>query len=585
MQMHPDALDSSKSLSNLRAHWRNRQNWAPRLASEAAQLSAVDMLQRVQARADAAAAATRTSSAGASPRSSAAARRMELGRRVASLAAHTSSEQIEIDRAAIQEGTEVLVFVSELRARLREATEQSRLDTARREELEAADSNRKAVVTRLMRQNGALKKQLDEADSLESQLVTARAEIELARKESTESRVELSAVLEAKAGLEDAMEQQQVEAAQLRAELSAVLEAKAGLEDAVEQQQVEAAQLRAELSAVLEAKADLEDAVEQQQVEAAQLRAELEATGTEESTRLAAEASRELAALHEKLGDQERELDALAAQYEKVSRRAERHKSKSVRAQNEQQRLQDEGAALSFALTKTESDLVEAQHALLEQAAAFRDGEQELAKLQRAHQRLCQDLQQQKELTQQHLAAQDEILAEAERAQAALRAKLLDAQSRAQEDAIASESQLNNMRADVQAQRLAFEEELHEERSQCKALRQQIAGLDEQMAALQNRHATEALAADKRQAQLQQSLDDKVGALNRARSDADAAVALVAEQRAEVARVKKDLEVAKAETVAERSRCASVQDAREEEVARMRAEIEGGHKISCQQTT
>ena len=141
------------------------------------------------------------------------------------------------------------------------------------------------------------------------------------------------------------------------------------------------------------------------------------------------------------------------------------------------------------------------------------------------------------------------------------------------------------MRADVQAQRLAFEEELHEERSQCKALRQQIAGLDEQMAALQNRHATEALAADKRQAQLQQSLDDKVGALNRARSDADAAVALVAEQRAEVARVKKDLEVAKAETVAERSRCASVQDAREEEVARMRAEIEGGHKISCQQAT
>jgi predicted transcriptional regulator len=116
------------------------------------------MLQRAQARADAAAttaaaATTRTSSAGGSPRSpAAAARRTELGRRVASLAARTSSEQIEIDRAAINEGTEVLKFVSELKERLREATEKSRLDTARREELEAADSNRKAVVTRLMRQ-------------------------------------------------------------------------------------------------------------------------------------------------------------------------------------------------------------------------------------------------------------------------------------------------------------------------------------------------------------------------------------------------------------------------------------------------
>ena len=353
----------------------------------------------------------------------------------------------------------------------------------------------------------------------------------------------------------------------------------------MEQQQVEAAQLRAELSVVLEAKTGLEDAMEQQQVEAAQLRAELEATGTEESSRLAAEASRQLVALHEKLADQEGELDALAAQYEKVSRRAERHKSKSVKAQNEQQRLQDECTALSFALKKTESDLVEAQHALLEQAAAFRDGEQELAKLQGAHQRVCQDLQQQQELTQQHMAAQDDILAEAERAQASVHAKLLDTQSRAREDATASELQLKKMRADVQVQLLAAEEELRGERSQCKVLYQQIAGLDEQMAALQNKHVAEALAADKRQDQLQQTLDDKVSALNRARSDADTTAALAAEQLAKIARVEKDLEVAKAETAAERSRCAALQDARDEEVAQMRAEIEGRHKISYQQAT
>jgi chromosome segregation ATPase len=413
---------------------------------------------------------------------------------------------------------------------------------------------------------------------LESQLVTSRAEVERARKESTDTRAELSAALEAQAGLEDAMAQQQVEAAQLQAELSAALEAQAGLEDTMAQQQVEAAQLRAELSAALEAQAGLEDAVAQQQVEAAQLRAELEATGTEESNHLAAEASRELVALHEKLADQERELDALAAQYEKISRRAERHKSKSVKAQNEQKRLQDEGAALSFALGKTKSDLVEAQHALLEQAAAFADGEQELAKLQRAHQQVRQDLQQQQELTQRHMEARDAILAEAERAQTVLRAELLDAQSRAKEDVAASESQLNNIRADAEAQRLSSAEELREERSQCQALREKITGMEEQVAALHNRLAAEALAADKRQAQLQQTLDDRSGALNRACSDADTAAALAAKHRSEIARLEKHLEAAKAEAVAERSRCGAVQEKREEEVAQMQAEIEGGPK-------
>jgi chromosome segregation ATPase len=287
---------------------------------------------------------------------------------VTSLAVRSSSAQMEIDRGTIKEGKELLEFVSELRARLRETTETARRETARREQLETAEAERKAVVTRLMRHNGALKGELEEVTpqmtALQSKLATAQAATELAREETAEVRAELEVELQVSAKLEETVAQQQAEATQMRAECE-------------------------------------------------QLRKKTEhgAATAEELARVAADASREQAeatALREQLAERGREMDALTAQHEKLiaqaSRHAERHKA-------EQSKLRDDSAALSSTLTETASDLAEAQAALLEQAATLAASQQALAELQASHQEDIQRLN-------------EAAAAEMERTQMALRGEL-----------------------------------------------------------------------------------------------------------------------------------------------------------------